>query len=199
METHRNTNFSLNDTLLKYRPEANEIILKFMNNHKYKGTFIDFGCGDGYFTFIAENYFTNVIGVDISISIINELIRIKPDFSDAKFIRSHNYFTALPDSSADVIFMFHLLHKIPDMKQFKKEIKRLLKEDGELWILEPNEKISSICKSNISKNILTQNELKTHLKDDELHFMQSIEINENFYGAKFTKNEDLFMRFYREN
>ena len=181
-----------------FRPSAPETLMKFMNNRRYKGTFIDFGCADGYFTFISESYFNHVIGVDVSIATINELLKTKPEHSEAKFIRSHNYFTALPDSSADVIFMSHLLHKITDMKQFIKEIKRLLKEDGELWILEPKHIINTISQNDEPNNIITQNELMTRLKDDELHFLKHVDIDENYYGAKFTKNEDLFMRFYRQ-
>ena len=180
------------------RPSADETLMKFMGSRKYKGTFIDFGCSDGYFTFVAENFFTYVIGVDVNIITINELLKTKPDYSQAKFIRSHNYSTALPDSSADVIFMFNLLHKIENMKQFIREIKRLLKEDGELWILEPKQTINEICKSSAPDITITKNELMTRLKDDELHFIEYINIDKNFYGVKFTKNEDLFMRFYRQ-
>ena len=45
---------------------------------------------------------------------------------------------------------------------------------------------------------IPKEELITRLKDDELHFIEYIDINESYYGVKFTKNEDLFMRFYRE-
>ena len=125
MDTNKNNNNSSKEAKA-YLPPAEDVILKFMNKRAYKGTFIDFGCNDGYFTFTSEKFFTNVIGVDLSIDTINELLRTRPESSDAKFIRSHNYTTALPDGSADVIFMFHILKKIPNVKQFVKEIKRLL-------------------------------------------------------------------------
>ena len=197
MDTNKNNNNSSKEAKA-YLPPAEDVILKFMNKRAYKGTFIDFGCNDGYFTFTSEKFFTNVIGVDLSIDTINELLRTRPESSDAKFIRSHNYTTALPDGSADVIFMFHMLKKIPNVKQFVKEIKRLLKEDGELWILEIEKTEADLGLKASDDYFIPKEELITRLKDDELHFIEYIDINESYYGVKFTKNEDLFMRFYRE-
>ena len=79
-----------------------------------------------------------------------------------------------------------------------KEIKRLLKEDGELWILETEKTEAALGLKASDDYFIPKEELITRLKDDELHFIDYIDINESFYGVKFTKNEDLFMRFYRE-
>ncbi len=173
-------------------PSPQDIILKFMNRKIYKGTFIDFGCNDGYFTFTAESFFTNVIGVDLSMSIINNLLKTRPEHSEAKFIRSNNYFTALPDSSADVIFMFHILKKVPDAKKFIKEIKRLLKEDGELWVLEPENTNANLSFYNY---FIPKEKLITTLNDDELQFIEYIDISENYYGVKFTKKRRFIYAF----
>ena len=94
--------------------------------------------------------------------------------------------------------MFHILKKIPNVKQFVKEIKRLLKEDGELWILETEKTEAALGLKASDDYFIPKEELITRLKDDELHFIEYIDINESYYGVKFTKNEDLFMRFYRE-
>ena len=50
MDTNKNNNNSSKEAKA-YLPPAEDVILKFMNKRAYKGTFIDFGWNDGYFTF----------------------------------------------------------------------------------------------------------------------------------------------------
>ena len=55
MDTNKNNSNNSSQEAKAYLPPAEDVILKFMNKRTYKGTFIDFGCNDGYFTFTSEN------------------------------------------------------------------------------------------------------------------------------------------------
>lgn len=173
-----------------------ETIEKFMNGKTYKGTFLDFGCGVGYFTFPAEKYFETVIGIDIEPKMINYAIRNMPEESSAKFILSHENSTALPDSIANVIFMSNVFHEVYNPRFVIEEVKRLLKEEGELWVLEWDKK--EMEEGPPLDHRISRDELIEMIADDEIKFIGDIHISDKFYGAKFTMNEELFMKFYKK-
>lgn len=175
---------------------AAKTLQKFIQDKSFKGTFVDYGCGPGYFTFAAEKFFTTVIGVDVQVEMINYALKHKPEGSTAKFMLSHEFSTALPDASADVIFMANVMHEVDDPKRIKKEFKRLLKEDGEIWLIEWQKK--DMDEGPPLDIRLSYNDLKDILTDEELSFMEKIELGDKFYGVRIHKKEELFMRYYKD-
>ncbi len=175
---------------------ADQTLKKFMKEKSFKGTFVDYGCGPGYFTFAAEKYFTTVIGVDVQIEMINYALKHKPEDSAAKFMLSHEFSTALPDASADIIFMANVMHEIDDKKRIKKEFKRILKEDGEIWIIEWQKR--EMDEGPPYDIRLSFDDLKNIITDDELSFIEKIDLGDKFYGVRINKKEELFMGYYKD-
>ena len=175
---------------------AVETLEKFIKDKAFKGTFVDFGCGPGYFTFAAEKFFNTVIGVDVQVEMINYALKHKPEGSTAKFMLSHEFSTALPDASADVIFVANVMHEVNDTKKIKKELKRLLKEDGEIWIIEWQKK--DMAEGPPFDIRLSFDDLRDIITDEELSFIEKIDLGEKFYGVRIHKNEELFMRYYKD-
>lgn len=175
---------------------AAETLGKFIQDKAFKGTFVDYGCGPGYFTFAAERFFTTVIGVDVQVEMINYALKHKPEGSTAKFMLSHEFSTALPDASADVIFIANVMHEVDDTKRIKKELKRLLKEDGEIWIIEWLKK--EMAEGPPLDIRLSFDDLKDIITDEELSIVEKIDLGDRFYGVRIHKNEELFMRYYKD-
>lgn len=104
---------------------------------------LDIGCGDGCFTLIAKNKIKEVFGVDIS-SIAIKKARNKIDNRDDK---DHFHFSVcdvdegLPfsDSFFDAVTCIALLEHVIHPPSLLNEIKRILKNRGELIILVPND------------------------------------------------------------
>nr|WP_281063614.1 class I SAM-dependent methyltransferase [Acetoanaerobium pronyense] len=172
-----------------------ETLEKFMKGKTYKGTFVDFGCGVGYFTFPAEKYFETVIGVDIEPKMIDYALKNIHEGSSAKFILSHENSTALPSSIANVVFMSNVFHEVYNPKLVVNELKRLLKEEGELWVLEWSKK--EMEEGPPLDHRISRDELIEMIADDEIKFIGDIHISDKFYGAKFTMNEELYLKFYK--
>lgn len=121
-------------------PEA--VIEKIELNEGQK--VVDIGCGIGYFTFpmarvVGENGF--VYGVDISEEMINEAKRRYSSMeivslNNIKFIQSKENIVPLENDIADVVFMANVFHELDEPDNLLKEIKRILKQNGKLVIVE---------------------------------------------------------------
>lgn len=117
-----------------------DIILKELNIQSGQ-TIIDLGCGNGYMT----NYFSKIVGdngtiyaIDVVPKTINNLqketqetniVPILADITKEKI--------KIADASVDLIYLATVFHIFTDeqIKPFQNEVKRLLKPNGKLAIL----------------------------------------------------------------
>lgn len=101
---------------------------------------LDIGAGIGYFTFPALEYIGKegkIIAVDISETMIAEMEKRKPkDESRIKIMACSKEKIHLPDHSVDKILLAFVLHEVPNISAYLKELKRLLKKNGEICIIE---------------------------------------------------------------
>lgn len=113
----------------------NKVIKKFNKNCMI----LEIGSGTGNLTIkLLENGFKNIICVDISKEMINELkkkIRIDNNNNNIKFIISDvDSFLENDKSKYDIVFISSVLHHLPDYVATLKNIKTILNDDGCIYI-----------------------------------------------------------------
>lgn len=97
---------------------------------------LEIGCGAGRLTNHLTNKGFNVVGFDISRTLIKEGNR---RYSDAKtFIASGETNMPFKDSFFDIVLSFDVLEHIPKTDKHLLEIKRILKPDGYYLLQTPN-------------------------------------------------------------
>jgi ubiquinone/menaquinone biosynthesis C-methylase UbiE len=104
---------------------------------------LDIGCGEGSFLLSAKDKFTDLYGIDISETAIKhalELVSARKDKSYFHF-SAHDIDEDLPfnDCFFDAVTCIAVLEHTVNPPWFLKEIKRVLKNRGELAILIPND------------------------------------------------------------
>lgn len=100
---------------------------------------LDIACGEGYGSNILSKYSKNVIGVDISVQVI--------DHAKKKYVNNNLIFKVgdvtdipLENNIVDVVVSFETLEHIKDHEGMFREIKRVLKPNGIIIISTPEKK-----------------------------------------------------------
>ncbi len=114
---------------------------KKLNHLKIKkgDNVIDYGCGPGGYLKRASELVGDsgqVIAIDIhelAIKSVEKLIQ-KHDIKNVKTVKANGYSCNVKDNVADVIYAFDMFHMIEEPKSFLKELHRLVKQDGKLYI-----------------------------------------------------------------
>lgn len=101
---------------------------------------LDYGCGSGYGTALLSKSSNRIIGVDINEEIIDFCTRTYnfPNLSFQKI--NNNSFLPFVDKSFDVIVTFQVIEHIHKVQEYLFELKRVLKDEGILFISTPNRK-----------------------------------------------------------
>jgi ubiquinone/menaquinone biosynthesis C-methylase UbiE len=94
---------------------------------------LDVGCGNGLFLEIAKKFSWNVSGVDVSDPCC-KICREKGFTVYCGELRGVNF----PDSSFDVVTMFHVLEHVLNPRSLLVEAKRILKNGGGVIVSTPN-------------------------------------------------------------
>lgn len=100
------------------------------NFHPKKGKLLDIGAGTGDFLVISAKNGWDVIGVEPSAK--------AKAIAQSKGVAFLGELSQMPDHSADVITMWHVLEHVPDVEAQITELKRILKPDGVLIVAVPN-------------------------------------------------------------
>ncbi len=98
------------------------------------GRLLDIGCGYGFFLKIADEKGWKAVGVDVDpkgIAYAKEHLQVNALLGD---IRELNF----PDGSFDLVTLWNVVDFVPNPLDFLSEIRRVLKEDGYLFIRTPN-------------------------------------------------------------
>lgn len=107
--------------------------LQLISKYYKTGRILDIGCGTGEFLNTCKNAKWQTVGIE-------------PD-QDAREMAIKNYgldvrpesdLAALPDSSFDIISMWHVLEHVPKLNERVEELKRLIKPNGVIIIAVPN-------------------------------------------------------------
>lgn len=106
-------------------------------NDLNKGTnrFLDYGCGKGEFVSKLKGKVKNIYGFDVDPEKIN-LVKKKYPFINVKKIKISNK-PPYPNNFFDAVSIFHVLEHVDSEKNAIKEIYRILKPGGKLYLASP--------------------------------------------------------------
>jgi len=110
------------------------LALKEILFFKKKGRFLEIGCSVGYLLELAKEVGFKINGIELSKDAARSANVLLGDrvrnclIEDAKF----------PVDYFDVVAMYHVLEHIPNLRKMLKEVKRVLKNNGILFIGVPN-------------------------------------------------------------
>lgn len=170
---------------LKRRPSLppKETLEKFHINDK--ATLLDVGCGIGYFTIPAASILNQgkVIGIDIMSEIIDIAKEKAPNISNIEFIKSEEYSFPIQDASIDYVFISNVIHEIEDKTRYFNEIKRVLKLNGFLCIIDWEKKETEMGPS-INERISKKEMIEICALTNFIS-VEDININADHYGLKF--------------
>lgn len=121
--------------------QNNKIKELMRNNLNSEGTFIDFGAGTGYYSFLALNMNKNISvkAVELSDTMLNifeKKIRSKNLSDKINILKEDVTNTSLPSNIADLAIAANLFHELKYPEQLAKEIFRTLKKEGIVIITE---------------------------------------------------------------
>ena len=107
--------------------------------------FADIGCGIGYFSIAAADIISRenkIFSLDISDEMLEELERRAEiaDVSNIITVKTSEYDFKLPDSSVSFALVVNVLHEVDDKDKFISEIKRILKPEGRVALMEWDKK-----------------------------------------------------------
>ncbi len=98
---------------------------------------LDFGCGPGFFTIPFAKVAKKVVAVDVQPGMLEKVARYAERSGvTVQCLQSDGGDMSLPDSVFDLIFLSHVYHEVDDKQSFLKEMRRLLKLDGRIVIME---------------------------------------------------------------
>lgn len=113
-----------------------EMLQSFLQSFSIQ-TVLDFGCGDGNYSFLIGRNGIDVSGIDISTNAIKMATRHKERCGDktCKFICCNSIPDRLPENSFDAVIMLNSYHCLNDRERtnIRGQINRVLKKGGYLF------------------------------------------------------------------
>ena len=111
-----------------------------MNAVEVKPSFVvaDLGCGSGYFTLPLAAKAKKVYGIDVQkemIDFVREKIR-KLKIKNVKLLLSKPEEIPLKDESINLLLTVNTLHEFDDKERMIEEMKRVIKKDGRVLIVD---------------------------------------------------------------
>lgn len=100
------------------------------NGLRQKGSILDLGCGTGNILKIAEPYFENLYGIDVSTHMLSEAKGYCPT---ANLIKASADMLPFKSNMFDCVSLYSVLHHIYDADPVLEEIYRVLKNGGVLY------------------------------------------------------------------
>jgi 2-polyprenyl-3-methyl-5-hydroxy-6-metoxy-1,4-benzoquinol methylase len=103
-------------------------------------TVLDYGCGNGYGSFLLARAAKNVTAVDINPTIIETCGKKYPAANLSFATMAPETRTGFADQNFDVIVSFQVIEHVHHVSGYLTELKRMLKNDGILLLTTPNRK-----------------------------------------------------------
>jgi 2-polyprenyl-3-methyl-5-hydroxy-6-metoxy-1,4-benzoquinol methylase len=127
----------LSRRLQRFDSPAHQVVLNLLTGGE---KLLDIGCGDGSFASLAETKFKEIFAIDISPHAIRKA-QAKMRNKDNSHFLIHDADQGLPynQSFFDAVTCIALLEHMTHPPNLLREIKRILKKNGELVILVPND------------------------------------------------------------
>jgi ubiquinone/menaquinone biosynthesis C-methylase UbiE len=150
----------------------------------------DIGCGVGYFTIPAAGMLDSenkVYALDTSGQMLKEVKKRMSDsgVSNIIAVKTSEYDLKLPDESVTFALLVNVLHEIEDKAQFITEVRRILRAEGKIAIIEwekENREMGPPREHRIGKN-----ETEALLRSFGLIAGGAIQLTGGFYGLVAVK------------
>ncbi len=149
--------FFLDNAFRRLIQSPGKIVGEYIKNGD---TIVDLGCGPGYFSIDMAKMVGNtgqIISVDLQPEMLAKVKKKAKEQNLSRRIILHNCsqdrIGLSPDTAADFVLVFYMLHETPDPDKFLQEIKTFLKKDGKCLIVEPIFHVSKKHFHNMTKNI----------------------------------------------
>lgn len=168
-----------------------EMLQFFLQNSSVKSV-LDFGCGDGNYSFLMGKNGVNVTGIDISTKAIEKANFHKKSNQDERcnFICHNSIPDSVPSESFDAVVMLNSYHCLAHVERLSiiEQVNRVLKKNGiifaSLLALE-DESYPRESWSEIEKNTFDDGKGKI------FHFFSSDEFSAELKGLKIVDNKML--------
>lgn len=148
-----------------------------------ESVFCDIGAGSGIFTFAAaEITKNNIYAVDISEDMLT-ILRTKVNDLNLKNINIANSVEVVPSDSCDVVLLCTVFHELSDTEDIMKEVKRVLKNNGVLSIIEFYKRTTPMGPP--VEERIDSNELQNILHAFGFKQKEHFSLGENFYCSIF--------------
>lgn len=156
-------------------------------------TVADIGCGIGYFSIPAAEMLTDrnkVFALDTSEEMLAEVEKraLVGGVTNVITINTEEYDLKLPDDSITFAVLVNVLHEINDRKRFIGEIKRILKQEGRLAVVEWKKEEMEIGPP--VGHRIGFDETARLISAEGLYRIDEIEFAGAFYGIVFRKLDD---------
>lgn len=118
--------------------DAENKVANYLNNISKKKIVLDAGCGTGKYLKVLENNAERYIGIDLSENQLTKA-RLKSLNKDSQFICSNLSKIPLEDNSVDLVVSTWVLGTITNIEERNNvlnELKRILKQDGQIILVE---------------------------------------------------------------
>jgi len=147
--------------------------------------FADIGCGTGYFSFPAAEIVASegkVFAMDISNEMIEDVVKKQDEenITNIEVVKTEENDLVIPEETATYSFMSLVFHEIKYKKLFLTEIRRILKEDGKLLIIEWIKKDTGMGPK-VEERLATE-EIQESLKHHGFKIEKTEEISDTFVG-----------------
>ncbi|MBK8569177.1 MAG: methyltransferase domain-containing protein [Nitrosomonadales bacterium] len=106
-------------------------------------TVLDVACGEGYGAAMVSETAHTVVGVDLSVDVIQHAKNNYRHHANLQFITASCECLPFPDASFDFAISFETIEHIEQQKEFISELKRVLRPDGILILSSPNKRLYS--------------------------------------------------------
>ena len=147
---------------------------KILENVDKEGLVVDFGCGDGYLSYLMSKKGLKVVSVDLALS---RLKKKKASCTHENFLLSNIEKAGIKKDSADFLVCSEVLEHIPNYPNVIDEMFRILKSGGKAIITVP-------FKENLKTFVCPHCHESFH-PDGHLHRFDKINLAEKFRSAGF--------------
>lgn len=147
--------------------------------------FCDIGAGTGIFTYAAAEITTNDI---YAIEISGEMREILQSKNDARNVIIEASSQNIPANSSDVVLLCTVLHELKNIPDMMREIRRILKCDGVLSIIEFHKAATPMGPPAVHR--ISESEASETLIENEFTEIKRFKLGENFYCLVFKQTRE---------
>lgn len=151
-------------------------------------TLCDIGAGTGVFSFSAAKISNEkIFALDVMEDMLELLKKrvLEKKLNNVEVLKVDSKELPVDSGTCDMVLMVTVMHEIDDKPFMIKEIKRILKEKGKLFVIEFHKKRTPIGPP--ENHRISENQLESICSEGNFEVVEKFSMGENFYGIVFKK------------